>query len=364
MWYETYLKEMADRKVPSEGRVPLWFYDQFTFRGRTFCGFTNAAALWWSNVCAMCLHIVLAVVTAIVSTRDGRSFNTPILTVYLTDLTWVRNQTNALIPRYQATEGLYLSHMVLWFFLLSALAHGTVVLFNGKQAWGCDDPKCRRLGHGVLGLSTGWYFIWIHQCRNPLRYVPQLLERAHCTCLLTACVPVPLVRWVEYSFSASLMGMVFAVTGGINHLYMVCVLTAFYLPYFARLIACAALRLSFFLNPRRKMSRSVSVEHASSCDWRRRCAAARMLARAESVLSTVFITMRWASRFFWICIEFRSRGNEVFFLAWAFAWWNVCKPLQCWIHHPFQGGRKIHPLTNILSLQRLPLLCRVLTRRF
>tara|TARA_S200000501_G_C20823844_1_gene744088 strand:+ start:600 stop:1400 length:801 start_codon:yes stop_codon:yes gene_type:complete len=207
------LKE--NKKVPLN-QVPAWFYDELV------CGYlTKAAFLWWSNVWAMCLHIVLAVVTVIVSMMDGRTMATPKLTVYLTNLTWVSNQTNALVPRYQATEGLYLSHMVLWFFLLSALAHGTVVLFNYKQAWGCNDTDCRKLGQWCNIVSTGWYFIWIHECRNPLRYMPQLLERAHCTCLLTACVPVPLVRWVEYSFSASLMGMVFAVAGGINHLYMV-----------------------------------------------------------------------------------------------------------------------------------------------
>lgn len=152
------VEKTALLKKPRLERVPDWLY------GDGPCGLTKAAFLWWSNVLAMCLHIVLAVVTVIVSTLDGRSFNTPILTVYLTNLTWVSNQTNALVPRYQATDGLYLSHMVLWFFLLSALAHGTVVFFNYKQAWGLDEGDYRQLGQW-----TGWYFIWIHECRNPLR---------------------------------------------------------------------------------------------------------------------------------------------------------------------------------------------------
>jgi len=144
-------------------KVPDWFYKE-----DGLCGLTKAAFIWWSNLMAMCLHIVLAVVSVIVSTLDGRTMATPKLTVYLTNLTWVSNQTNALIPRYQATDGLYLSHMVLWFFLLSALAHGTVVLFNYKQAWACNDDKCKQPGQ-LLGVPTGWYFIWIHECRNPLR---------------------------------------------------------------------------------------------------------------------------------------------------------------------------------------------------
>lgn len=175
--------------------VPAWFYDE-----NGWCGLTKASFLWWSNLVAMSFHLLLAVASVIVATLDGKTMATPRLTVYLTNLTWVANQTDALIPKNQAAEGFYLAHMVLWFFLLSALAHGTVVVFNYKQAWGCNDVDCRKITRW-----TGWYFLWMHECRNPL-------------------------RWIEYSFSASLMGIVFAVAGGVAHLYMVRFLPAFYLP--------------------------------------------------------------------------------------------------------------------------------------
>ena len=141
--------------------VPAWFYEE-----NGLCGVTKASFLWWSNVVAMVFHLLLAVSSVIVAGGPG-DMDTPKLTVYLTNLTWVANQTDALVPRNQATEGLYLAHMVLWFFLLSALAHGTVAVFNYKQAWGCNDIECRKITRW-----TGWYFLWIHECRNPLRYMP------------------------------------------------------------------------------------------------------------------------------------------------------------------------------------------------
>ena len=33
-------------------------------------------------------------------------------------------------------------------------------------------------------------------------------------------------RWVEYSFSAAVMAMMFSVAGGINHLYMLLMIVA------------------------------------------------------------------------------------------------------------------------------------------
>lgn len=140
--------------------VPAWFYDE-----NGLCGLTKASFLWWSNVVAMSFHLLLAVASVIVSTLNGKTMATPKLVVYLTNLTWVANQTDALIPKNQATEGLYLAHMVLWFFLLSALAHGIVVVFNYKQAWACNDAECRRVTR-----FSGWYYVNIHECRNPLRY--------------------------------------------------------------------------------------------------------------------------------------------------------------------------------------------------
>lgn len=114
-------------------------------------------------------------------------------------MTWVDGTgSDALIPTYQAVPGLYLAWMTLSFFLLSAAAHAFIVFTNFRQALALDEGAvvcCVRSTRDV-GFFSGWYYIWIHECRMP-----------H--------------RWIEYSFSASIMAMVFAVAGGINHLYMV-----------------------------------------------------------------------------------------------------------------------------------------------
>jgi hypothetical protein len=182
-------EKKALMKGKEEVRVPEWFYKE-----ATFCGLHKAGFLWWSNFWAMVFHLILATVSVVVSTLNGKTMATPRLSLYLTNISWTPNVTDALVPEYTRIEGLYLAHMVLWFFLLSALAHGTVVIFNYRQAYAEDgDFEGKRK---VVTRWTGWYFINIAECRNP-----------H--------------RWIEYSFSASLMGMVFAVAGGINHLYMV-----------------------------------------------------------------------------------------------------------------------------------------------
>ena len=169
---------MSDEKLklidtpPKLTKVPAWFYEE----GGGCCGLTKAALLWWMNVVCAFFHTLLAITTVIVSTLDGRSLATPTLLTYLTNLSWTDNSTNALIPKYQAANELSLSWMTIWFFLLSALAHGSVAALNYKQGWACDDTECR-----TVTRWTGWYFLNIHGCRNP-------------------------ARWLEYSFSASLMG--------------------------------------------------------------------------------------------------------------------------------------------------------------
>ena len=81
------------------------------------------------------------------------------------------------MPRYQEADGFYLAHMTLWFFLLSAMAHGTIAAFNWRQAWAATNLAARE----VTGW-TGWYYVWIQGqerlCRQPLRWVPhQPLQR-------------------------------------------------------------------------------------------------------------------------------------------------------------------------------------------
>lgn len=150
-------------KKKKQQSVPEWLYeDDFGC-----CGCTKAALLWWMNVVCAFFHTLLAIATIILSMSNGRTMATPKLQVFLTNLTWIPNATNALIPNYQAAGGLYLSWMVVFFFLLSALAHGSVAAFNFSQAWAKYDTTSR-----IVTTPYGWYYVWIHECRNPLRYAP------------------------------------------------------------------------------------------------------------------------------------------------------------------------------------------------
>ena len=160
--YELMHEEPAKPAITS---VPDWLYTE-----RGFFGTSKAATLWWMNVICMLSHIALLTVSVYFSVRDNGSLATPSLTVYLTNLTWIANQTDALIPNYQKTGGISLPVLVITFFGLSALAHGTVAFMNRKQAFATGflihefNPESAK-----LTTWTGWYFLWMHQCRNPIR---------------------------------------------------------------------------------------------------------------------------------------------------------------------------------------------------
>jgi len=152
-------------------KVPEWWYKE------KVCGNLDKAAFFWiSNAVCMIFHLGLALTTVFVSTADGRSFATPTLTVYVTNLTWVPNSTDALRPVFQkADTPLYLSTMTMWFFLLSALAHGLIVVGNFRQAFAYGvfitiDNEERIEARKRVSSLTGWYYVWLHQCRQPLRY--------------------------------------------------------------------------------------------------------------------------------------------------------------------------------------------------
>lgn len=101
-----------------------------------------------------------------------------------TNLTWVPDSTDALVPHFQKTTGLYLSWMVVSFFLLSAFFHLVIVIFNFNQAFVIKrkrvDPtrnQCcnRSFTYSVheparkVTFWTGWYFTRI--VRNFLNVV-------------------------------------------------------------------------------------------------------------------------------------------------------------------------------------------------
>ena len=149
-------------KRSSTTLVPEYFYA----KDEDVCGFTKAGFLWASNLLCAIFHLGLAVATVYAATRSGKGMDTPRLTVYVTNLTWRANSTDALVPTYVVSgDGLMLAHMTMWFFLLSFLAHAIIVLGNYKQAFAVSRPKAREVTR-----FSGWYYVWIHQCRQPMRW--------------------------------------------------------------------------------------------------------------------------------------------------------------------------------------------------
>lgn len=165
--------------------VPEWLYE---YR----CGITIAGIMWTANCFCAGLHLGLAIWTVSVAGGGEGGLTTPTLRVYLTNLTWVPDSTNALVPvNVAAGSGLPLAYFTLLFFLLSALAHGTICVGNYCQAFAVNYKEWREITYW-----TGWYYVWIHNCRQPL-------------------------RWAEYSFSASVMIITIAIASGVAHLYMI-----------------------------------------------------------------------------------------------------------------------------------------------
>ena len=174
----------------SDKKLPRWLYYE---QG---CCCSKAALLWWLNVTACVFHLAFAVTTLVMASCDGFAdgcegdVNTPILLVYSTNLSWVANTTNALRPDYVVSGDLSLPWITASFFFLSALMHGIVAGFNTPHAWASDDETRR-----IVTRWQGWYYRWMHECRQVL-------------------------RWAEYSISASLMLLIIAITSGVAHVYM------------------------------------------------------------------------------------------------------------------------------------------------
>ena len=172
---------------PQLARVPSWLYET------TVCGITRAGMMWTLNAVCAAFHLILAVISVAVAAQGG--LDSPLLTVYGTELDWVEGETNALKPKYLAYTGGYnLGVMTMSFFLLSFLAHALVCVGNYRQAF--DGAKTSRQEFKDQFFNGGWYWRWMHECRQPL-------------------------RWVEYSFSASVMIITISVASGVSHVYMV-----------------------------------------------------------------------------------------------------------------------------------------------
>lgn len=141
--------------------VSSWFYSS----ENDVLKIPRAAFIWWSNVVCACFHLLLAITTVVVAMSGGKGMDTPKLTVFLTNLSWQMNSTDALTPTNVPQEGLALAHMTMWFFLLSFFAHATIAIGNYTQAFALNNEKNRKVTR-----FTGWYFVWIRECRQPLRW--------------------------------------------------------------------------------------------------------------------------------------------------------------------------------------------------
>ena len=155
-----------------------------TWEAKKVWGITQLVWLWALNVAGCVAHSGFAFASVWASTRKG-GMDTPQLTVSLTKLEWEQDSSDPIstvvVP---ASPPLYLSWVVLSFFLLSALAHGVIAIGNVP---GSDRVVC--------GVKSGWYYTWISESRQPL-------------------------RWVEYSFSASVMILAIAAASGVTQVYM------------------------------------------------------------------------------------------------------------------------------------------------
>ena len=158
------------RPKPAITVVPDWLYTE-----EGFWYLSKAASLWWANLVCAISHTIMMIVSIVMSASGEGGLATPTLSVYLTKLQWVDNSTDALIPSYEKTTGIALPALVILFFFLSAFAHTLVCALNFRQAFSTGfiehvfDPE-----RSKITKWTGWYFVNIHLCQNPLRYVLSL----------------------------------------------------------------------------------------------------------------------------------------------------------------------------------------------
>lgn len=131
--------------------VPAYFYEDLV------CGFTSKASfIWWWNLLAGLMHVALAVWALVVGSGGCDGFGTPLLMMYTTRLNWTDGDLHPELQPWPEAP-LRLTWMTFAFFVLSATAHALIVAFNARQA---DPPVWWR----------DWYYRWIDQCRQPLRY--------------------------------------------------------------------------------------------------------------------------------------------------------------------------------------------------
>ena len=149
---------------PKLKEVPEWMYD----KKEDVCGrWTLPGFLWTINLLACIFHSILIFITILVSTSGGKGLDSPTLTIYSRNLTWNPNSTSMLTPTLEpAGWKLPISIVTIIFFALSAFFHLLVCLMNFNQAFAHDDKSFRKITR-----FTGWYYKWLHECRQPARWI-------------------------------------------------------------------------------------------------------------------------------------------------------------------------------------------------
>lgn len=153
--------------------VPKWMYEKSE---DVFCGlWTLPSFMWTINFVAFIFHSVLILVTCLVSTSGGKGLDTPTLTIYKRKTVWnggvngtmMNNATSIFTPSLvEAGWKLPLTYVTIVFFGLSAFFHGFICLMNFSQSFAHDEPENRK-----ITMFTGWYFKFLHDCRQPLRWI-------------------------------------------------------------------------------------------------------------------------------------------------------------------------------------------------
>ena len=111
--------------------VADWLYTE------RVCCFTKAGFIWFSNVLCALAHLSLLVWSVYAATRNGKGMDTPRLTLYTTDLRWVANTSDALVPYNKPVDGLYLVRTA---FAPSSFAQPIKTLLNRPRRFSCTHP--------------------------------------------------------------------------------------------------------------------------------------------------------------------------------------------------------------------------------
>ena len=147
------------------------------------------------NIAGAALHAILAIVLLILAGSNG-NLSTPNVTIYTTELSWNEESPDPFAPTLVKYGSLSLSWTTFSFFLLSSLAHTSIVLLNWHQLKAKDAAEAAQ---GSDNMFFNWYLTNLALCHTPC-------------------------RWFEYFFSSSVMILLIAIVGGITHLHILILL--------------------------------------------------------------------------------------------------------------------------------------------